>query len=315
MALTLDIREPMEIIGADGVKVGVVDKVVGNRIKLTRDDGHGGKMDHHHFLPFDLAADTEDGKLRLSATAANAMTLRQEENGNPVTGEPMSKASDSAFAFGQDAGKSDAGKSDGGKTSMPNATGTVVASQKSVPVPQIPTTKSPAKTDSKTKGLGTAALSIAAIGAAALGAAAFGKTDAGKTSLAKIKGVGKTKAATKLLPLDDDENMRLISSAKVEGTKVVDRNGMSVGTIQSVMIDKYSGRVAYAILSFGGTFGFGATLFPLPWASLDYDVAKDGYVLALTKEQLASAPKFEARDTPEFDAPYRTRIVAFYRAM
>ena len=304
MVATLDIKEHMEIIGADGVKVGIVDKVEGGRIKLTRDDGHGGKTDHHHFLPLDLAADIEGDKLRLSATAANAMTLRQEENGSTVTGEPLSKASDSAFAFGQDAGKA-----------SNDATGTVVPSQKAVPVPQIPTTKSPASSDSKTKGLGTAALSIAAIGAAALGAAAFGKTEAGKTSLAKIKGVGKTKGDKKLLPLDDDENMRLISSSKVEGTNVVDRNGATVGTIQSVMIDKYSGRVAYAILSFGGTFGFGATLFPLPWAALDYDVAKDGYVLALTKEQLASAPKFEARDTPEFDAPYRTRIVAFYRAM
>ena len=53
----------------------------------------------------------------------------------------------------------------------------------------------------------------------------------------------------------------------------------------------------------------------MPWAALDYDDTMDGYKLAITKEQLTDAPKFEARDTPEFDAPYRQRIVLFYRAM
>lgn len=274
MVATLDIKEHMEIIGADGVKFGVVDKVVGTRIKLTRDDGHGGKTDHHHFLPINLAADIEGGKLRLSATAANAMAFREEENGTVVTGEPMSTAKDSAFAFGGDAG------------ATPSTTNT--------------TATPPAKSPSKAKnaiGIGAAALGVAAIGAAAFGAS---------------KLVRKNEDA---LPLDNDETMRLISSAKVEGTKVVDRDGTAVGTIQSMMIDKYTGRVAYAILSFGGTFGLGGTLFPLPWGSLDYDVEADAYMLALTKDQLNNAPKFEARDTPEFDAPYRQRIVLFYRGM
>ncbi len=287
MVATLDIKDHMKIIGADGLPVGTVDKVVGERIKLTRDDGHGGKMDHHHFLPINLAADIEGDTLRLSPTAAVAMTFREEENGKVVTNEPMSSAKDSAFAFGQD------------------DTASAAASQKSVPVPPVHTTPE-AKKSSTGLGLG-AALGVAALGAAALGASKL-------ASSGKLPKIGK-KDARDAIPLDDDETMRLISSAKVEGTRVLDRDGMSVGTIQSFMVDKYTGRVAYAILSFGGTFGFGATLFPLPWGALDYDEAQDGYMLDLTKEQLASAPKFEARDTPEFDAPYRTRIVAFYRAM
>ena len=303
MVATIDIKDRMPIIGADGLPVGTVDKVEGGRIKLTRDDGHGGKMDHHHFLPVDLAADIEDGKLRLSATAANAMMLREEEDGKPVTGEPMSSAQDSAFAFGT------AGQDEGANAPLgapQAATTSVHETQKAVPIPPIPTVKT-AKPSAPSKGigLGTAALGVVAIGAAALGAVALGGSSA---TASKPKG-------RTALPLDDDENMRLISSTKVEGTRVLDRNGLAVGAIQSVMIDKYSGRVAYAILSFGGTFGFGATLFPLPWAALDYDVDKDGYVLGLTKEQLATAPKFEARDTPEFDAPYRKRVLVFYRGM
>jgi hypothetical protein len=78
---TIDIKEHMEIIGADGAFVGKVDKIEGDRIKLTKDDGRGGKRDHHHFLPIGLVADIEGDKVRLSATAANALTFQEEETG------------------------------------------------------------------------------------------------------------------------------------------------------------------------------------------------------------------------------------------
>ena len=79
------------------------------------------------------------------------------------------------------------------------------------------------------------------------------------------------------------------------------------------MVDKYTGRVAYAVMSFGGTLGVGASYFPLPWPLLDYDVAKDGYALDITKEQLAGAPKFEGGNEPEFTADYRRKVLVFYR--
>jgi hypothetical protein len=78
------------------------------------------------------------------------------------------------------------------------------------------------------------------------------------------------------------------------------------------MVDKYSGRVAYAVLSFGGTFGFGESLFPLPWSLLNYDEAQDGYVLDITKEQLANAPKFKPSEAPEFSAEYRRSLAQAY---
>jgi hypothetical protein len=117
------------------------------------------------------------------------------------------------------------------------------------------------------------------------------------------------------LRLETDETVRLISSDKVHGTAVVDRDGKTLGHIQSFMVDKYTGRVAYAIMTFGGTLGLGASLFPLPWPLLDYDVSKDGYALDITKQQMASAPRFEASNQPEFTPDYRRTVISFYRPM
>ena len=76
----LDIKEHMEVIGADGVHVGTVDKVEGDRIKLTRQDsGEGSHKGHHHFIARDLVADVEGNKVRLSAIGAVAVTMEQEQ--------------------------------------------------------------------------------------------------------------------------------------------------------------------------------------------------------------------------------------------
>ena len=114
--------------------------------------------------------------------------------------------------------------------------------------------------------------------------------------------------------LETDENVRLISSKKVEGTPVVDRDGKSIGSIVSFMVDKYTGRVAYAVMRFGGHFGVGASLFPLPWPVLDYDEEVSGYRLDIGKDELNEAPRFEENDEPEFDPAYRQRVILFYRA-
>lgn len=80
MADASQIREHAEVIGADGVHIGTVDKVEGNRIKLTRrDSGEGGHEGHHHFLPLALVADVEGGTVRLSANAAVAAEMFEEE--------------------------------------------------------------------------------------------------------------------------------------------------------------------------------------------------------------------------------------------
>jgi hypothetical protein len=75
-----DIKEHMEIIGADGVHVGTVDKIEGNRIKLTKkDSGEGSHKGHHHYIDRSLVADVEGNKVRLSATGAVAVTMEQEK--------------------------------------------------------------------------------------------------------------------------------------------------------------------------------------------------------------------------------------------
>ena len=73
-----------------------------------------------------------------------------------------------------------------------------------------------------------------------------------------------------------NETHELISSDKVEGTAVYDRNGNKLGTVSNVMLDKRSGQVAYAVLSFGGFLGMGSSYHPLPWNQLTYDFEPGG---------------------------------------
>ncbi|RWB33054.1 MAG: DUF2171 domain-containing protein [Mesorhizobium sp.] len=75
------IREHMEVIGADGVHVGTVDKVEGQRIKLTkRDSGEGAHRGHHHYIPLSLIAEVEGQKVRLSANSDVAVTFEEEKS-------------------------------------------------------------------------------------------------------------------------------------------------------------------------------------------------------------------------------------------
>ena len=80
-----DIKEHMEVIGADGVHIGTVDKVEGNRIKLTKaDSGEGKHKGHHHFIEKGLVAEVEGNKVRLSANAAVAVTMEEEKSSKSV---------------------------------------------------------------------------------------------------------------------------------------------------------------------------------------------------------------------------------------
>ncbi|MBR0693953.1 DUF2171 domain-containing protein [Bradyrhizobium lablabi] len=79
------IEHNMEVIGADGVHVGTVDRVIDNRIKLKRhDSGDGMHKDHHHYIELGFVAGVEGSKVRLSANAAIAVTLEEERSGKPV---------------------------------------------------------------------------------------------------------------------------------------------------------------------------------------------------------------------------------------
>lgn len=77
-----DIKEHAEVIGADGVHVGTVDRVEGDRIKLTKDDsGEGSHEGHHHYISLGLVAGVEGDKVRLSADGDVAVTFEEEEGG------------------------------------------------------------------------------------------------------------------------------------------------------------------------------------------------------------------------------------------
>ncbi len=79
------IREHMEVIGADGVHVGTVDKVEGERIELTKADaGQGSHEGHHHFIARGLVADVEGDRVRLSANADVALSFAEEEGGDAL---------------------------------------------------------------------------------------------------------------------------------------------------------------------------------------------------------------------------------------
>ncbi len=78
------IKDHMEIVGADGVHVGTVDKVEGNRIKLTKKDS-GSHGDHHHFIAGALVAAVEGDRVRLSANGDAAALLEEEQGGEPLS--------------------------------------------------------------------------------------------------------------------------------------------------------------------------------------------------------------------------------------
>jgi hypothetical protein len=79
------IREHMEVIGADGVHLGTVDRVEDNRIKLIRADSGIGHEEHHHYIPRGLVAEVEGDKVRLTARGEVVADLfEQEESGNPI---------------------------------------------------------------------------------------------------------------------------------------------------------------------------------------------------------------------------------------
>jgi hypothetical protein len=90
----------------------------------------------------------------------------------------------------------------------------------------------------------------------------------------------------------DRETGRLIGSDKVEGTAVYGADKTKIGSIERVMIDKFSGKVSYAVLGFGGFLGLGNDHYPLPWQSLKYDTELGGYLVAVTEDQLQGAPRY-----------------------
>jgi PRC-barrel domain len=102
----------------------------------------------------------------------------------------------------------------------------------------------------------------------------------------------------------------LIASDRVEGTPVRRSSGEKIGSIERLMIDKLSGNVAYAVLSFGGFMGMGQKHAPIPWSRLTYDRALGAYHLDITDEELSRAPAVVAGE--DFDWGDRSREIEIH---
>jgi sporulation protein YlmC with PRC-barrel domain len=108
------------------------------------------------------------------------------------------------------------------------------------------------------------------------------------------------------------ETHELIGSDKVEGTNVYRSDGEKIGSIERIMIDKYSGQVAYAVMSFGGFLGMGHEHYPVPWARLDYNKKLGGFEVNISDKELENAPKFNPGSDWNWDDDVRGREVYDY---
>jgi len=108
------------------------------------------------------------------------------------------------------------------------------------------------------------------------------------------------------------ETWSLIASDKVEDTAVYDGGGEKLGSVYNFMVNKRSGYVAYAVMSFGGWLGMGAKYHPLPWSTLTYDTDLGGYRVGVSKDRLRNAPSYEAGHDVSSDESYLRRLKEYW---
>ncbi|MHB8493401.1 MAG: PRC-barrel domain-containing protein [Casimicrobiaceae bacterium] len=104
-----------------------------------------------------------------------------------------------------------------------------------------------------------------------------------------------------------------VKASSIIGTSVVNSKGDSLGDIKEVVIDPRSGKVAYAVVSFGGFLGMGEKLFAIPFSAFKYDLPKNDYVLDVSKERLKAAPGFDANHWPAMsDEKWNRDVYKYY---
>ena len=105
----------------------------------------------------------------------------------------------------------------------------------------------------------------------------------------------------------------VMDAASLEGDPVVSANGDHLGNIEAIMLDVGAGRVAYAVLSFGGFLGAGDKLFAIPWSAFTLDARNQRLVLDISRQRLESAPGFDRDHWPRMaDREWASRIHEFY---
>jgi hypothetical protein len=104
-----------------------------------------------------------------------------------------------------------------------------------------------------------------------------------------------------------------LSATTIIGDPVKNTAHENLGKIEDLMIDLSSGRVAYAVLSFGGFLGVGNKLFAVPFRAMTVDTADKAFVLNVPKDRLKAAPGFDKDNWPDVsDMAYRSQIYGFY---
>ncbi|MGA7951190.1 MAG: PRC-barrel domain-containing protein [Thiobacillaceae bacterium] len=107
--------------------------------------------------------------------------------------------------------------------------------------------------------------------------------------------------------------MTILSASTISGDKVVNRLGENLGDVKELMIDVDDGRVAYAVLEFGGFLGMGSKLFAVPLSAMELDTANHQFIFDKSKEELQSAPGFDKDNWPDFaDRDWGANIHAHY---
>lgn len=105
----------------------------------------------------------------------------------------------------------------------------------------------------------------------------------------------------------------IISAKKVQGSEVVSPAGDALGHVEDLMIDKVTGRIVYAVLTYGGLLGLGEKHFALPWEALDYSVDRAAYVLDVDPDLLERAPGFRRDQAPDMsDRRWGEQIHQYY---
>jgi sporulation protein YlmC with PRC-barrel domain len=107
----------------------------------------------------------------------------------------------------------------------------------------------------------------------------------------------------------------LMGADTLMGNDVYNRSDENLGDIKDIMLDMRSGKVAYAVMSFGGFLGMGEKLFAVPWSALTLDTANKRFVLNVDKEHLKNAPGFDPDQWPDMADPrWAKDIHAYYGA-
>jgi hypothetical protein len=114
------------------------------------------------------------------------------------------------------------------------------------------------------------------------------------------------------MAIEARETGTLIGSDKVEGTAVYGADDQKIGSIERLMIEKTSGRVSYAVLSFGGFLSIGIDHYPLPWNTLKYDTELGGYRTGIPVEKLKGAPKYAAEGSWDWADQGRAKSIDDY---